>query len=325
MVTRKRLVLSLGIVLVATLPLPADAAVTRGVRAPELDARDVATNRNVLLSPLRGRMVLLEFFGTACPHCQRSAPRMNAIHDRYRARGLVVVGLSPDSRDELLRFRGRFGVRHALAQAPMDTLREYGVGTYPLGFLISPDGRVLWRGKLERLTNRVIEAYLGRVQILPTTPPTFPLVRDALRHGRYGEAERSLARLRSCTGIDESSCSFVLRTLAWIEWHKQRGFANAAQDVQRGQWFDAYQTYRELEAAYLGDEAASKAAAERTSLLADPRRQRDVQAWSALSEARRLGRWQSPARVAELLTPVINRFAGTGAAMEASRLLPQRQ
>ena len=306
-------------------PAPVGATpITRGTRAPELDARDITTNRNVVLGALRGRMVLLEYFGTACPHCQGMVPRLNSIHDRYRARGLVVLGLTPDSRDKTLRFRRAYEVRHALATAPMDTLREYGVKEYPLGFLISPDGRVLWRGRMERLTDRVLNVYLQRVKILPSAPPAFTLVRDALRTQRFGEAESSLERLRSCAGIDDASCRFVLGTLDWITWHKERAFTRAREDERRGRWHMAFESYAELEISYAGSDTAAGAAEAKARLLSDATRAREIRSGAALTQARRLGRWQPVSRQRELLRPIVAEFPGTAAAREAARLLRTR-
>nr|MDJ0976070.1 hypothetical protein [Planctomycetota bacterium] len=253
-------------------------------------------------------------------------PRMNAIHDTYAPRGLAVIGLTPDARDKALRFRDAYRLRHGVALAPMDTLREYAVKEYPLGVLIAPNGRVLWRGRLERLTDRVIDAYLGRVKILPAAPPTFTLVRDALRHRRYGEAERSLDRLRACSGLERNACRFVLDALDWIVWHKESTFRAAADDEQRSRWFMAWRTYAELETSYAGSPEAARAAKEKARLMEDAGRANEIRAGHALSEARRLGRWQPRARQIELLRPVVDTYRGTTAAGEAAgiiRLLTQ--
>ncbi len=302
-------------------PAAAEATVTRGTLAPELDGRALSTNRSVLLAPLRGRMVLLEFFGTDCPHCKRMAPRMNAIHKRYAGRGMAVIGLTPDSRQKAQVFRRAYDVRHGIALAPMDTLRTYGVTEYPLGLLIAPNGRVLWRGRIERLTDRVIAAYMNRVKVLPTAPPAFTLVRDALRHRRFGEAEQSLDRLRSCDGLDSESCQFVLRTLEWIAWHEKVSQRAAAKDEERERWHMAYATYTELEQAYVGTDVGTHASRAKARLLADPNRAAEIRAAAALSQARRLGRWQPKARQVELLRPVAKVHAGTGAGAEAGRLI----
>jgi len=46
------------------------------------------------LAGLRGRVVLIRFFMDAdCPYCRGTAPTLNALHDAFADRGLVVVGM----------------------------------------------------------------------------------------------------------------------------------------------------------------------------------------------------------------------------------------
>jgi peroxiredoxin len=45
---------------------------------------------------LKGQVVVLEFFQTWCPDCQRSSPELEKIYRKYKDRGLTVVGISHD-------------------------------------------------------------------------------------------------------------------------------------------------------------------------------------------------------------------------------------
>jgi thiol-disulfide isomerase/thioredoxin len=49
------------------------------------------------LQPLRGRIVLLEFWTFACRNCQRTLPFLSRWHERYSA-GLTVVGVHTPER-----------------------------------------------------------------------------------------------------------------------------------------------------------------------------------------------------------------------------------
>jgi thiol-disulfide isomerase/thioredoxin len=50
----------------------------------------------VKLSQWRGHRLIVDFWATWCPPCQKEVPELNAIYRKYRARGLVVVGVSVD-------------------------------------------------------------------------------------------------------------------------------------------------------------------------------------------------------------------------------------
>lgn len=299
----------------------AKAAATRGMWAPEIDARATAGDAPVLLESLRGRMVLLEFFGTDCPHCQRAVPRMNQLHARFGPRGLTLLGLSPDSPSKITAFAHRHGVRHPLARAPMDALRVYSITNYPQGVLVGPEGRILWRGQLERLTDRVLEAYLGRVRIAPQAPVAFAAVEADRRAGRYGAVASALDKLRACRQIDRASCRYVLDTLAWVAWHKAGVVAAAGKDEARGRWASAVSAYDAIATAYPGTELATQAAAARARILSDETRARNVRAAHALTAARRAGRWEVRARQLERLQAVARDHAGTKAGSEARALI----
>jgi peroxiredoxin len=66
-------------------------------------------------SSLKGKVVLIEFFQTWCPDCQKSAVELEKLYKKYKDRGLVVVGISHD--------------REKAVVAPY--LKKYGL-TYPV-------------------------------------------------------------------------------------------------------------------------------------------------------------------------------------------------
>jgi thiol-disulfide isomerase/thioredoxin len=51
---------------------------------------------HVKLAKWRGHPVIMDFWATWCPPCRKEVPELNAIYNRYRKRGLVVVGVSVD-------------------------------------------------------------------------------------------------------------------------------------------------------------------------------------------------------------------------------------
>jgi len=61
--------------------------------APELQNEIwLNTDRPLRLAELRGKVVLLDMWTFGCINCQRVIPYLRDWHDRYKERGLVVIG-----------------------------------------------------------------------------------------------------------------------------------------------------------------------------------------------------------------------------------------
>jgi thiol-disulfide isomerase/thioredoxin len=118
----------------------------RGIRgavgrpAGELEFRTVANDAPGRLSELRGKVVLVNLWATWCPPCRHEMPAIDRLQRDYADRGLVVVTLSSEERQTLIRFA---------EQHPTSTLNVYAsqlgwldVPGRPLTMLIDRDGVV---------------------------------------------------------------------------------------------------------------------------------------------------------------------------------------
>jgi thiol-disulfide isomerase/thioredoxin len=77
---------------------PTRLTLLEGQPAPEL--QDIVAWKNggpVKLSDLRGKVVLLEFWGHWCGPCVGGMPDLFSVYDKYRDKGLVVIGIHVDA------------------------------------------------------------------------------------------------------------------------------------------------------------------------------------------------------------------------------------
>lgn len=76
-------------------PEPAAAATTDlvGTRAQDFKSLTWLDDQPRTLAALRGQVVLVRFWTDTCPYCRRTAPRLRALDEELRARGLTVIGL----------------------------------------------------------------------------------------------------------------------------------------------------------------------------------------------------------------------------------------
>ena len=60
-------------------------------KSPEFTITD-PSGKQVLLSSLRGKIVVMPFMFTTCPHCQREAQMLTTLQKEFAGRGVVMVG-----------------------------------------------------------------------------------------------------------------------------------------------------------------------------------------------------------------------------------------
>jgi cytochrome c biogenesis protein CcdA/thiol-disulfide isomerase/thioredoxin len=110
---------------------------------------NTAGGRPLSLDDLRGRVVLVDFWTYTCINCIRTLPQLKAWDQRYRNRGLVIVGVHtpefPFERDagNVEDAIAQNGLRYAVAQDnDYATWDAYGNQYWPAKYLIDADGQV---------------------------------------------------------------------------------------------------------------------------------------------------------------------------------------
>jgi len=102
----------------------------------------------VALESLRGQVVVVNFWASWCyPACYEEAPSLERAWKTYKDRGLMVVGVNFQDKDEpAKRFLTQFG--HTFPNAPDPSGRvsvDYGVYGVPETYFIDKKGRVRFK------------------------------------------------------------------------------------------------------------------------------------------------------------------------------------
>jgi peroxiredoxin len=104
---------------------------------------------SVSLAALRGKPVLLNVWATWCRPCRDEIPELQQLHERYRERGLQLVGVSVDatgSEDAIRDFAGRYGMTYPIWRDPAENVSAtFLVVGVPATFLIDADGVLRWK------------------------------------------------------------------------------------------------------------------------------------------------------------------------------------
>ncbi|HEX2755481.1 MAG TPA: TlpA disulfide reductase family protein [Candidatus Limnocylindrales bacterium] len=125
-----------------------------GQIAPELEAvradgstfqlTDILGNP-VRLADLRGKAVWINFFASWCPPCQAETPILRDLADRYRNRGLVVIGISVQetSAANVAAYAAKYQLGYTIAaDVTGEIYALYRPPGLPTQIFIGPDGAV---------------------------------------------------------------------------------------------------------------------------------------------------------------------------------------
>jgi cytochrome c biogenesis protein CcdA/thiol-disulfide isomerase/thioredoxin len=104
------------------------------------------------MAGLRGQVVLVDFWTLSCINCVRTLPHLQRWHQRFAARGLVIVGVhTPEFAHEREAAQvqaaiRRHGLGYAVAQDNQyATWRAWGTRYWPSLYLVDREGRVVFR------------------------------------------------------------------------------------------------------------------------------------------------------------------------------------
>jgi thiol-disulfide isomerase/thioredoxin len=141
------------------LAAPADPSTHTGVKDPNepfhFSFRDL--NGNLVSDAdarFKGKVVLVNVFGSWCPNCHDEAPFLEETYRKYRARGLEIVGLDFEEENQLqnptrLRaFMQRYGIDYTVLlcgttdEAKEKLAQAQNWDAWPTTFFVGRDGRV---------------------------------------------------------------------------------------------------------------------------------------------------------------------------------------
>jgi cytochrome c biogenesis protein CcmG/thiol:disulfide interchange protein DsbE len=113
-----------------------------GTAAPEFTVQDA--DRKVSLSELRGQVVVLNFWATWCAPCVEEMPSLVQLQQRFKNKGLTVVGISIDvDGNAYHKFLKDYKVDFLTVRDPdQRTSNLYGSFKWPETYIIDRNGIV---------------------------------------------------------------------------------------------------------------------------------------------------------------------------------------
>jgi cytochrome c biogenesis protein CcmG/thiol:disulfide interchange protein DsbE len=139
----KRFALALTLASAYALPLAALAVPKAGQPAPAFSLPTVA-GRTLTLASLKGKPVYLNFYATWCGPCNEEAPFIGKLSDKYRTRGLVVLGVNElEDPRKAKEFLAKYHLTYDAVVDSDGTLgKDYGAIGLPVHVFIDRNGIV---------------------------------------------------------------------------------------------------------------------------------------------------------------------------------------
>ncbi len=138
----------------------AEVEIEVGARPPAISAYGWLNSSPISLDELKGKVVVLDFWGTWCPPCWTWASQYAELDRKYAKKGLVLVSLTNEDLETASEFAAKNGMSWPLG-AGCPSGEEFGVSEIPFAVVIGRDGLVAWRGHPDAGVEKAIEATLA--------------------------------------------------------------------------------------------------------------------------------------------------------------------
>ncbi|MBQ7483679.1 MAG: TlpA family protein disulfide reductase, partial [Bacteroidaceae bacterium] len=112
--------------------------------APDFTLKSI-NGKNISLSSLRGKYVMLDFWGSWCGWCIKGIPDMKACYAKHKDK-LEILGI--DCNDPVDRWKNAVA-KHQLpwlnvrADEGSDIFTKYAIQGFPTKIILSPEGKVV--------------------------------------------------------------------------------------------------------------------------------------------------------------------------------------
>jgi peroxiredoxin len=114
---------------------------TKSGPAPDFELVNVAGG-TVHLEELRGKPVVLNFWGSWCPPCRAEIPEFSAFAADHPEVPVLGVAVNSGSGANLAKAAKTLGVTYTVLESTSAVLSAYGVDVFPTTYVLDPKGTV---------------------------------------------------------------------------------------------------------------------------------------------------------------------------------------
>jgi thiol-disulfide isomerase/thioredoxin len=122
-----------------------DGFLAVGMAAPEWSLKDPEGVEHKL-SDYKGKVVFMDFWATWCPPCRAAMPSVQRLHDKYKNKGVVVLGLDFNDNKDPAKYMKEHEFTYLLLLNAEKLADQYKISGIPAFFIVGKDGRIVYTG-----------------------------------------------------------------------------------------------------------------------------------------------------------------------------------
>ena len=120
-----------------------------GKTVPDIISTNTYSGKKFDLSSLRGKYVVIDFWGTWCGPCISGMPKMKEYLDKYQAK-LEILGVASESDKgerwkKFLDEKQQYQWHHVLSTKTEDYILKFSVAGFPTKIIVDPAGKIIGR------------------------------------------------------------------------------------------------------------------------------------------------------------------------------------
>lgn len=136
-----------------------------GDTAPDFQL-PVLNGKPMYLHDLRGKAVMINFWGSWCPPCRQEMPAIEEVYKEYKGKGFEIVAINIGETDVTAAgFAGQYGLTFPIwMDHNRDVVHQYGINPIPTTYFVDTHGVI----------TKVIEGPLDVNQLSSYIEPILP-------------------------------------------------------------------------------------------------------------------------------------------------------
>ncbi len=99
--------------------------------------------KNIKLSELRGKVVVLNFWFIKCKPCITEMPHLNELKELYNSKDVEFIAITFDKKEMIEQFLDDHSFNYSIVANANDAINIYGVNSFPTNMVINQKGEIV--------------------------------------------------------------------------------------------------------------------------------------------------------------------------------------